>query len=82
MIAGSDGRIDFDYSTGALTHTTAGGESSAMSAAGEDRFVGQARHFLACLAGAEQLRVTGQDGARAAEVLAEAYADATMISSR
>ena len=82
MIVGSDGRIDFDYSTGALTHTTADGESSAMSAAGEDRFVGQARHFLACLAGAEQLRVTGQDGARAAEVLAEAYADATMISSR
>jgi predicted dehydrogenase len=41
-----------------------------------DRFERQARHFLDCLAGQTEPRVTGRDGARAVEILLAAYRSA------
>jgi predicted dehydrogenase len=77
-VCGTQGRLDFDYATGALTLTDPNGTRSdlpkAVDADQGDRFARQARHFLDCIADHDRPRVTMHDGARAVELIATAVA--------
>ncbi|SDS29860.1 Gfo/Idh/MocA family protein [Actinopolymorpha singaporensis] len=75
-VSGTHGRLQLDYATMRLTEVAVDGTESVVEVTGEDRFTRQARHFLSCVAGTEQPRVTPADGARAIAVLAEATASA------
>jgi predicted dehydrogenase len=67
---GTDGALQLDYSTLTLSrHPADGSEPQHLAVADDNRFTLQARHFLACLRGEEQLRVTAEDGAAALAVL-------------
>ncbi|MFD2082844.1 Predicted dehydrogenase [Actinopolymorpha cephalotaxi] len=75
-VSGTHGRLHLDYATMRLTEVDVDGNESVVEVTGEDRFTRQARHFLSCVAGTAQPRVTPTDGARAIAVLAEATASA------
>ena len=75
-VSGSHGRLHLDYATMKLTEVGVDGTESVVEVTGEDRFTRQARHFLSCVAGTAEPRVTPADGARAIAVLAEATASA------
>ncbi|HEY9293122.1 MAG TPA: Gfo/Idh/MocA family oxidoreductase [Microlunatus sp.] len=75
-LSGSAGRLELDYATLQLTLYAEDGSASPIEVARGDRFVRQARHFLACVREAEKPRVTADDGLRAVEVLSRAYASA------
>lgn len=74
---GTDGTLHADYGTSTLTyHPADGGAPRPVEVDPGDRFVRQARHFLACLRGEESPRATARDGAVAIAVLAAAYESA------
>lgn len=78
-VTGSQGRLDVDYASSTLIHTAPDGTVTPIDTSGDDRFTSQARHFLNCVSGAGEPRVTMHDGLRAIGVLADAYADAASI---
>ena len=78
-VHGTDATLRLDYATMALTRSDADGSSPQPIEVPEgDRFTRQAAHFLACVAGQAEPRVTAADGAAAVAVLAAAYQSARL----
>ena len=74
-IYGTDGAIIIDYSTGGLRFMVDNsGSWQQEPCPNADRFVEQAKHFVACVRGERVPIVDGTDGLRAAEVIDAAYA--------
>lgn len=74
-ISGTRGRLHFDYAAPRLTLTDDAGTETVLDVPAGNRFVRQAGHFLDCVAGRAEPRVTAEDGARAVAVLGQAYSD-------
>jgi predicted dehydrogenase len=75
---GTGGAATFDYDRpGVIAVRRSGGDAwSEIGVETADRFERQARHFVDCLAGTVEPKVTGRDGARAVEILLAAYGSA------
>ncbi len=73
-IYGENGAAVIDYDTGETRYRLAGEDAwTKMEPDNRSRFVEELRHFAAVLRGENELRVTGQDGLRAVEVIYQAY---------
>jgi predicted dehydrogenase len=75
---GTGGAATFDYDRPGVIAIRRNGEDGWRQIEVEtgDRFERQAQHFLDCLVGRSEPRVTGRDGARAVEILLAAYRSA------
>jgi predicted dehydrogenase len=75
---GTDGVVTYDYDRPGVIAMRRNGEEAwtHIEVEGGDRFERQAQHFLDCLGGQAEPRVTGRDGARAVEILLAAYRSA------
>lgn len=74
-VYGENGAAVIDYDNGQTRYRLQGGDAwVTMPADDRSRFVEELRHFAAVLRGEQpSLRVTGQDGLRAVEVIHQAY---------
>ncbi len=74
-VYGTEGAIIIDYATGGIRFTVDNsGTWEYEPCPNADRFVEQARHFVACVRGEREPIVDGKDGWRAAEIVDAAYA--------
>lgn len=78
---GTHGALRFDYRTRSLTYMAPDGETDLLAVEPADRFERQAAHFLRCVQGFEQPRVTAHDGAAAVAILTAAYRSAGPLVS-
>jgi predicted dehydrogenase len=73
-VYGEKGVAVIDYNTGETRYRLPEGDDwVSMPENKGDRFVAELRHFAAAVRGETSLRVTGQDGLRAVEVIYQAY---------
>jgi predicted dehydrogenase len=73
-IYGENGAAVIDYDNGVTRYRLQGDADWTTPDTGDgDRFVKELQHFAAVLRGEGELRVTGQDGLRAVEIIHQAY---------
>lgn len=75
-VSGTQGRLDFDYNTSALSLSSPDGSVATIEVPPGHRFVRQARSFLDAIQNGTPQRVSAEDGERAIAVLTQAYASA------
>ncbi len=72
-IYGDRGAAEIDYNTGITRVCDASGRWSPIKAEGDSRFVTELRHFAAVIRGEAAPLMTGEDGARAVELIHAVY---------